>query len=246
MRPRIGITTSTITRDGNTATSVNFSYSHVIYAAGGMPIPLPTLPGADVDEILSSLDALLLSGGGDVNPQHWGEAPHEKLGVVDDDRDAFEMALFHTALARDLPVLGICRGSQVMAVAAGGSLWQDLPSQYHSAINHHQPDARHIPTHTVEVTAGSLLARILQPDAGESGAPLTLHVNSFHHQAAKSYGTLLSAIAASTDGLPEALVAPGATFVLGVQWHPEEMAETDPLQARLFSALIDAACGVTP
>jgi putative glutamine amidotransferase len=242
MRPRIGITTSTLERapEGAIAvsTATHLSYARCVYEAGGLPLLLPNLPATDADEVLSHLDGLLLSGGGDVDPAHWGEAPHDKLGLIDPVRDTYEMALVQAALRRDLPMLGICRGVQVMAVAAGGSLWQDIPSQCADSLPHAQSAPRDVASHTVEVEADSLLARVLDPDAKQT---FYISVNSFHHQAPRACGTIWQPVAHSSDGLIEALVAPEASFALGVQWHPEEMTLSAPAHARLFAALTAAA-----
>jgi len=246
MRPRIGITTSTLDRNpaGPTqqAAATNLAYIHCIVEAGGIPFLLPNIPGDDhVAEVLNTLDGVLLSGGGDIDPAYWGEALHPEASLVDPLRDQFELALTREALRRDLPILGICRGVQVITVATGGDLWQDVPSQYPTDIMHRQSALRSEPTHTVTVKGGSLLARVLQPETVNFEADLNVSVNSFHHQAPRNCGTLLTVMASSPDGLTEALCVPTATFALGVQWHPEEMAGSDPLHARLFTALVTAA-----
>lgn len=258
MRPRIGITTSTLkpTADGLSLprTATPLAYSRRVYAAGGLPLLLPNVPELEVEKMLPHLDGLLLSGGGDVDPARWGEPPHPALGQVDPLRDRLEIALVLGALARDLPLLGICRGAQVMAVADGGDLWQDIPSQCQGEVEHFQSCPRHLPSHKVTLPRDGALARALGPalplvrprgSRPAGGDNLTLRVNSFHHQAARKCGSLFTAEGRSSDGLTEALTAPGATFALGVQWHPEEMAETDPAQARLFTAFVEAARGRT-
>ena len=242
MRPRIGITTSTLERapEGAIAvsTATHLSYARCVYDAGGLPLLLPNLPAADADEVLGCLDGLLLSGGGDLDPAHWGEAPHPALGLIDPVRDTYEIALVNAALRRDLPLLGICRGVQVMAVATGGALWQDIPTQCPDSLCHAQAAPRDTATHAVTVVPGSLLAHLLAPEAGER---INIPVNSFHHQAPRVCGRIWQPVAHSSDGLIEALVAPAASFALGVQWHPEEMTLSTPAHARLFAALTAAA-----
>jgi len=245
MRPLIGITTSTTDREQNAAkpaaSHANLAYSQSILRAGGLPLLLPnSLPPKDADAAMSGLHGLLLTGGGDVDPVNWGEAPHPKLGFVDPQRDSLEMALLRAALRRDMPVLGICRGVQLMAVALDGDLWQDIPSQLPACDVHFQQPPRHLAHHSVRITPDSPLARIFQPEHTRD-ADYRLQVNSFHHQAVRKSGPALAPIAWSDDELIEALAAPDAVFVLGVQWHPEEMAATDPLQARLFAAFVEAA-----
>ncbi len=243
MRPRIGITTSIRPASGSwqRTTASNMPYADCVYLAGGLPLLLPNLPPEAVDDVLDGLDGVLLSGGGDLDAALWGEALHPAAGEPVPERDAFEIALARAALARDLPILGICRGVQTLAVATGGDLWQDIPDQVPGALAHRQTAPRPEPSHDVLVVPDSLLARILCPDT-EACANLHLAVNSFHHQAPRNPGTIFAVAATSPDGLIEGLVATDARFALGVQWHPEEMAATDPVQARLFAALIAAAC----
>lgn len=241
MRPVIGITSSTHAREHEgdppqVASVVNVAYARSVVQVGGLPVLLPNACGPDdAEEILAHVDGLLLSGGGDVDPARWREAPHPRLGKVDAQRDALEIALLHEALRRDLPVFGICRGVQVMAVAHGGALWQDLPDQVGTGVGHYQ-QGRAGYGHEVCLKADALLARVLHPDGG----PERLRVNSFHHQAARAYGALRP-VAWSDDGVVEGLEAPGATFALGVQWHPEDLTAHDPVQVRLFAAFVEAA-----
>ncbi|MHB0939204.1 MAG: gamma-glutamyl-gamma-aminobutyrate hydrolase family protein [Armatimonadota bacterium] len=243
MRPLIGITSSTVARDQDTkpaASHVNLAYSESIIRAGGMPVLIPnSVQPEDVDELVALLHGLLLSGGGDVDPAHWGETPHPELGNVDQQRDRLEMALLQAALVREAPVLGICRGIQVMAAALGGELWQDIPSQLPGSPGHFQSMQRREVSHEVRVAPDSPLAAICWPDG--ANADCRLHVNSFHHQAVRQCGNGQVPIAWSDDEIIEALAMPEARFVLGVQWHPEEMAASDPLQSRLFLAFVQAA-----
>ena len=245
MRPRIGITTSTLQRapEGTVQVSAatHMAYVNCVYQAGGLPLLLPNLPHAeDAEEIIAHLDGILFSGGGDIDPIYWHEPPHPKLGLIDPMRDTFEFALLHVALRQDLPILGICRGVQVMAAATGGDLWQDIPAQCPGSLAHQQPvgSPRHLPVHDVSVSPDSLLARILWPENSDRHL---LSVNSFHHQAPRNCGRIFSAVAFSADGLLEALAIPDAYFALGVQWHPEDMTDTDVLHARIFTAFVRAA-----
>ncbi len=196
-------------------------YLTAVIAAGGVPVLLsPDMEGDMLEDCLARLDGLLMAGGNDVSPALFGEPPVEALGEVNPLRDGFEMRLVRLAAARLMPVLGICRGVQAMAAALGGSLWQDLPSQYRTAdgnppIAHRQTSPGRYASHTVSVLPGTLLARL-------TGGAETLRVNSFHHQAVKVPGSL-RVCALAPDGVIEAVEDASLPFFLGVQWHPERM-----------------------
>jgi putative glutamine amidotransferase len=201
-------------------------YADRVSAAGGIPVLLPPVPG--VADALGQLDGLMLSGGGDIDPARYSAEPAAETGSVREERDTAEFALFAAALALGLPVLGICRGMQVINVARGGSLHQHLPD----VVGHdaHAPVPGAFGTHPVRVAAGTRLAAILGRD--EAGVP------THHHQAVDRLGQGLTAIAWTEDRIIEAFeLDPGESpFVLAVQWHPE--AGDDP---SLFQALIAAA-----
>ena len=242
MRPRIGITTSSVnemTASGETkiVVAINGAYIHAVEMAGGMPLLLPNSPLAAPD-VLDTLDGLLFSGGGDIHSAWWNESLHPQARNIVPIRDEYEIALLQEALKRDLPILGVCRGMQVLTVATGGALWQDIPSQCPDALVHQQTSQRGTPQHDVIIDPDSLLAHIYWPTGTEH---YRLAVNSHHHQAARKCATILKVIAESPDGLPEAVAVTDATFVLGVQWHPEEMVDAFGEHALLFSSLIDAA-----
>jgi putative glutamine amidotransferase len=254
-RPLIGITGNTAAggrwADHALAHEKDFvwrDYPAGVAAAGGLPVLLPCVAGASgepdhgdaalVAETVGRLDGLLLTGGFDVAPEHYGEEPHPKLGDVDVAKDALELAAVKAARERGLPIFGICRGIQMIAVAFGGSLFQDLPSQVEGLLSHQQlKDPRHA-SHTVEVEAGSRLAAIV----GQAGA---LRVNSYHHQAVKRVPDGFRVAARAADGVIEAIEAtdPRHGFVLGVQWHPEAMWRRDEASRRLFRALVAACVG---
>lgn len=214
-------------------------YLRAVIAAGGAPVLLsPDMDGAMLESCLSRLDGLLLAGGNDVSPALFGQQPIEALGEVNPLRDAFETRLVRLAAQRGLPTLGICRGAQVMAAALGGSLWQDLPSQYRTAegeppIAHRQTAPGHYPGHTVRIETGTLLARL--------AACRELPVNSFHHQAVREPGGALRVSAEAPDGVIEAVEHASLPFFLGVQWHPERMCAADPAARALFEGLTLAA-----
>lgn len=211
-----------------------------IEQAGGVPVVLPPTDNAQV--ILSALDrvdAIVFSGGGDINPLFLGEQPLPGLGSINGERDAGELLLARLAYDRQIPMLGICRGIQVLAAALGGEVLQDLGTQYpapEKLLKHSQQAARHVPTHTVSLEEGSLVRNIF----GTS----RLHVNSFHHQAVNTPGSRLKASAFSPDGVVEAVESTEYKPILGVQWHPECFAPAnDHSMLPLFKWIVEEAAG---
>ena len=241
-RPRIGIAGAQRT-DGERARLQ--AYVDAVEAAGGEAVLL--LPGAaePSERALEGLDGLLLTGGGDVDPRHFGERTREGWDVdVDPERDALELPLARAAVQRDLPVLGICRGVQVLNVAMGGTLSQDIDLEItgrqnwsHQQLKSHPAAPPDAAIHEIETVPGSRLREIL---GGER-----LGVNTFHHQAIDTPAPGLTVTARSTErhgaGVIEGVESPGHRFVVGVQWHPERMWKKSESNARLFAALVDAA-----
>lgn len=247
-RPIIGITTNL----GEKGAELAQAYWKSVRKAGGVPILLA--PTADPEELiyqLEQLDGLLLSGGGDLNPL-WGESrrqPSPKLHSINPERDLYELELCRLAHQRNIPILGICRGCQVMAMALGGSIYQDIESEQESGkrlVKHSQDAPRHCTTHFVDV---------VDPDGELAGMGHYFAVNSFHHQAIKDPGPLMHISAVAEDGVIEAIENDSEeSFLLGVQWHPECLTESeddgDPYAAEnalsIFESLIKAAelhCG---
>jgi putative glutamine amidotransferase len=214
----------------------DLDYVEGVTEAGGVRVVLPPLAGPQAAKaLLEGLDGLLLSGGSDLNPCYYGERPIPKLDVTIPERDAFEMALLRLALRRRVPVFGICRGMQVMNVALGGTLYQDLPSQLGSDVLKHQQDTLNWqPTHEVEVHEDSWVGRIIGACA---------KVNSYHHQGVKDLAAGLIASARSSDGVVEALESRDFSerWLVGVQWHPEKMPNAAPEHRSLFEAHVCAA-----
>ena len=237
--PFVGVTTSITVDKYPERAYLNSAYLRAIEQAGGAPVLLPPPLGAAArDALWARLDGLLLTGGGDVEPQHFGEPRHPTLVEVSEARDALELELAGRALAQGLPLLAICRGIQVLNVALGGSLHQDIPSDLPSPLDHSQKalqqTRRSQPVHHVKLQEGSRLAKIL--------GTLEVDVNSFHHQALKALGRGLTAVAWSPDGIVEgAEMQDGGRFVVGVEWHPEELVGHDATARSLFSALVAAA-----
>lgn len=201
-------------------------YADAVMAAGGVPVLLPpTTPCAEAAAAaVARLDGLVISGGADVSPERYGEQPHERTTQWRDDRDAWELALLDAADALDLPLLGVCRGMQVMAVHAGGTLDQHVPD----AVGHdrHSPGPDAFGETAVSIARDSRLASIVQPS-------LTVHCH--HHQSVREHPGF-TGVAWADDGLLEAMEAPGERLRIAVQWHPEVSAD-----AGLFQALVDAA-----
>jgi putative glutamine amidotransferase len=179
------------------------------------------------------LDALLLTGGGDVDPARYGQPPHPTVYEICAARDDLELDLTRRALDEGLPFLAICRGIQVLNVALGGTLVQDVASATGSLIQHSQKDKRSVPTHAVKVDTASRLAGILGCAA--------LEVNSLHHQSIDRPGDGLRIVAHAPDGVAEGAEVPAHSFAVAVQWHPEELVGQDAAARNLFDALVDAA-----
>ncbi len=217
------------------------AYLSAVMAAGGAPVLVPL--GLDEPRLFRALDradGLLLAGGEDIAPALFGEEPHPNLGTVDADRDAAEMALARRALDMGAPLLAICRGIQVLNVAAGGTLYQDIPSQVPGALKHNcfypEYPRDHI-AHTVAIAPDSRLAAVVGQAAGSLAA---VPVNSLHHQSVKALGAGLRVVAQAPDGVVEAVEGTGG-WVLGVQWHPEELAASRADMGALFRAFVEAA-----
>jgi putative glutamine amidotransferase len=236
-RPIIGITTSfaEISIEGE---PLEIRYAPTVYAdavlrAGGLPVHLPILPSGRNDELLHLLDGIILSGGGDLDPTSYGAEPEQDLFLVEPDRDGAEAELLHAATESRTPVLGICRGLQVINVSYGGTLVQHLePDGTPDHHPQHVPDPE--PVHPVVIEPGSRLAAAV--------ADTRIEVNSTHHQAVDTVPPPLRVSARSLDGVVEGLeLSESDAWVVGVQWHPEAMQARDPVQRRLFRALIDAA-----
>jgi putative glutamine amidotransferase len=238
--PLIGITGHvTETAAGYKVVAAGQAYVDAVRLAGGFPILLPPVsdPGR-IAESFAIVDGLLFTGGKDVDPSVYGEAILNAKVVVEPERDAFELPLARESVARDFPVLAICRGMQVLNVALGGTLWQDIPVQIpESELHHYQKAPRADTTHAVEVTRDSLLGDLACRTNGT-----LLQANSFHHQAARTVAPVLVPVAYAPDGVVEAVELPGREFVLGVQWHPEHLVEEHPSHRRLFEGLVEAAC----
>jgi putative glutamine amidotransferase len=233
--PLIGVSTSITVGASPERAYVNSAYLHAVQQAGGVPVALPPqLSSASMRQLAGDLQGLLLTGGGDMDPALFGETPHATLYDVAPARDTLETSVLHVALDRGLPVLAVCRGLQVLNVALGGSLHQDVGTDPGTQLAHSQKEPRDQPTHKVKLTPGCRLAATLGADE--------LEVNSMHHQAIKRLGRGLTAVAWAPDQIVEgAEIGNPSRFVLGVQWHPEELVGHSEPARRLFAALVAAA-----
>lgn len=211
-------------------------YLESVRRAGGEPIEV-VVGGEAPEHILARVDGLMLTGGGDVDPALYGETPHATFQAAETGRDAFEIALARAAVKSGIPFLAICRGMQVLNVAMGGTLVQDIPSEVTGALEHTVPQPRFQIAHEVWVAKGSRLATLLA-DHMEDGE--TCHVNSRHHQAVKTVANGFEVTATSPDGVIEAMEKPDAAYCIAVQWHPENFWRTGEFR-ELFEGLVKAA-----
>lgn len=236
-QPLIGVTPSAGDNSlGVRAHNLAVDYTQAIERAGGIPVILP-LHFADIDALISTLDGVVFSGGGDIDPTLFNQEQHETVDYIDAERDAFEMKLMEAAFARDVPILAICRGVQVMNVQQGGNLIQDIPSQTDSEKEHAQRNQKageHDTFDAVSIPAGD------NPISKAMGAG-EVNINSFHHQALGDVAESLEVVTQSDDGIIEAVYAPKQTYAVGTQWHPERLAAADEKNQALFNDLVAAA-----
>lgn len=233
-RPRIGITMR-IELETNRFYLARY-YSEAVEAAGGLPVHIPLIPDENyVGGVMGAIDGLLLPGSdSDMDPLRYGQQPHPRLGAVHPEKDATDLLALAKAEARAMPVLAICFGLQSLNVSRGGSLIQDIASQYPQAIKHEQGAPRDRPSHVVKILEGTVLSSL-----AESGS---VPVNSHHHQAIETVGRELVATAWAGDGVVEAVEDPRTDrFVIGVQWHPELGWEKDRLSQSLFARFVTEA-----
>ena len=228
MKPIIGLSMHT----GDRKLEINNSYIKSIELAGGIPICIPHLLGKDIEAVLNKVDGLILIGGNDIDPMLFNEQPHPNLGSFSELRDTSDIALYQAAFKRNMPILAICRGIQIVNVACGGSLIQDIPSQVENAIGHRQASARYEKTHAVTIT-GEQFKKIMNESE--------IRTNSFHHQAVGRVGEGLIVAGTTTDGIIEALEHETHPYCISVQWHPEELAIVgDTAAQKLFESFIEA------
>lgn len=225
-KPLIGVSVSN---------SMKATCTRAIELAGGVPVIIPeTSDGNLISRTLDMLDGLMMSGGADVNPGYYGEEILDECGRIDDIRDTYELILLKKAIDRNIPIFGVCRGLQIINVAMGGTLYQDIPSQKPSEVIHRQEEDGMVPSHEVDIISDTELQKILGTDR--------LAVNSFHHQGIKDVAPGLRISAYSTDSIPEAIEAYPVKSILAVQWHPEINASRgDSTSQKLFEHFVRKA-----
>jgi putative glutamine amidotransferase len=247
-RPLIGVTTSEVRAGGRKdqipesepsvrEMALGLTYLRALEAAGALPMVIPPLPEEAIAPLLDRLDGICLSGGPDLDPATYGADPNPHLGPTEPDLDRFELEVARRADARELPILAICRGTQALNVARGGSLLQHLPD-VSLEIAHRQSTPGTETSHAVDIEPGSRLAAALGDEEVE--VPDILDVNSFHHQGIERLGKELKVTARAPDGTAEAIEDPSRPFLIGVQWHAETLVHR-PYEAALFRHFVEAS-----
>lgn len=225
---RVGISWASDTIDEDAQ-----AYHDAVAKAGGEPVYLPQIVTAeDAKAALASVDALVMAGGEDIDPSYYGAEPNEKLETVNEVRDVSDALLLTAALEEDFPTLCTCRGMQLLNVLSGGSLYQDLPTQYESDLEHRDPERKAYAKHEIEVKNGSIL------EDAFGGVGGVREVNSWHHQAIDRLGSDLEVLATAPDGIVESVIRTDKSFMLGVQFHPEGMIEEGDEDALHFYKLL--------
>lgn len=230
MRPIIGLLAEV---DNELTTQVVHSYVRAIEGAGGTPIILPYVTDAEVIEHYAGLcDGFLFTGGVDVEPSRYGEETKPTCGEIQKYRDELEFALFERVLYTKKPIIAICRGAQLLNVALGGTLYQDIPSEIDTPISHRQSEPKFSPSHDVRVLEGTPLRELTSMER--------ISANSFHHQALRGLGEGLRVMALADDGIIEAVYSTGEQYIRAYQWHPERICEINAQNKMIFEDFIGA------
>lgn len=232
-KPVIGITSSSVKYAGNESSMLPISYCDAVTKAGGIPVIIAVAKVELAAQWIDVCDGIILSGGEDLDPSSYREQPHPKLKKTIIERDQFEIGLVQAARKQKIPIMAICRGVHVLNVALGGTIIQDIESIVPNCIQHTQKASSKTPSHSVKINENSLLSSILGLHE--------VRVNSFHHQALDKIAPTLKETGMASDGIVEAVesINMGEGWMLGVQWHPEEMG-TDYRMDRLFATFIKA------
>ena len=231
MKPIIGILAEV---DDSLYCGVKNTYVSAIEDSGGLPMLIPYVKESEaISDSVSLCDGLFFTGGVDVDPVYYGETPCKELGPIQKHRDELEFRTFDEAIKTNLPILGICRGVQLINCALGGALYQDIPTEYETKILHRQAEGELEPSHSVNILEGTPLASLI---GGEK-----MVANSFHHQAIKRLGAGLRVMARADDGMIEAVYLDGESYLRGYQWHPERLYQRDENNKKIFEDFISAA-----
>ncbi|WP_018249634.1 gamma-glutamyl-gamma-aminobutyrate hydrolase family protein [Orenia marismortui] len=234
-KPVIGITTFCAKEPRKVYTKVSYNYINSVSLAGGIPVLIPLLNKTeDIEKYIELIDGLLLSGGEDVCPREYGENPIKEVTMINPDRDEWELKLYKKAYESNMPILGICRGLQLINIAEGGSLYQDIYQQVNDVLGHLSSDTEiyHL-YHSIEIEEKSKLFDIFSSNR--------IDVNSYHHQAVKDLAPGFKVTARSEEGIIEAIEDKKKNFVIGIQWHPEDLTMQHSEFIKLFKALVDKA-----
>lgn len=219
--------------DDERTLSLKGAYAHAIEKFGGLPIVIPYTENEEaLDGYIELCDGVLFSGGCDVEPKNFGEETKAACGKIQLFRDSLELSFFKKAFEAKKPIMGICRGAQLINVALGGSLYQDIPSEISTDISHRQKESGEISAHEIRILSDTPLMELI----GEE----KIAVNSFHHQSIKALGEGLEVMAFAEDGIVEAVCFNGENYVIGYQWHPEKLRDTDQYKKLLFNDFIKA------
>lgn len=234
MKPIIGITSNFKTINNRLNCALDYDYVNAVNEAGGIGLILPIITDEKLlDDYSQILNGLIFSGGEDIEPSYYGESSIEQIGTTCLDRDKCEMGLFKRAFEKKLPVLGICRGMQLINVALGGSLYQDIKTQIDKSLEHRSKEEMvGQPHHSIKVMEDSMLYRMLGVKETE--------VNSFHHQSLKDIGSGLKVTAISPKGIIEGVESEERAFLMGVQWHPEKLIGEYPVFNGIFDSFVKA------
>lgn len=231
MKPVIGVTTNSECSDGFYYQKLNEWNLRAISDNGGIPFMFQiTNDDEIIEKYLEMVDGIYFTGGNDINPQYYGEDPAKGLGTLDCARDEFEIKLYRKAAEKDIPILGVCRGSQIMNVAAGGKLYQDVNTQVNDVNKHNYSSFGAYEYHNADICTDSKLYEILKVKE--------LKVNSYHHQSVKEVAKGYKIVASARDGIVEAIESEEMTFAVGIQWHPEVMYYKYPIHADIFKAFL--------
>ncbi len=230
MKPVIGLTVS-VKDDGSV--SLLEAYSRAIESAGGIPILIPYVKNTDIyDDFIEICDGIFITGGADIDPRRYGKDKNNTCGAIQPLRDEMELYILDEALCKNKPVLAVCRGVQLLNVGLGGTLYQDIPTEYPSEINHTQTEGRFIPSHKVKIVKDTPLFELIGKDK--------MTANSFHHQAIMDLAEGLKPMAYAEDGIIEAVYLPARDYVRGYQWHPERLFDSDGGNRKIFLDFIKA------